>query len=507
MKKILVIDDLNVNVEAVKGILNTYMPDYEVLSALSGKEGIETAINQQPDTILLDYLMPHMNGFEVCKALKEDERTRPIPVLMVSALGDSARVRTEGLNAGADAFISKPFDIRELVALVNVMLRIKSAEDQLRKRNTELELFIKKQTRHYQDSEERFLQISRHAQEFFWELEPNGIFSFISASAEGIIGYDVSEIIGQRRLWNFAHKHEGRSDEGTIRNKFDRHEVFDDEEFVFEHKDKRKVWLSVNGFPVYDEHKNFMGYRGVCDDKTRRKEAEDKLNKSMEEVRAYQRKLKNLNKELTLTEEKERKRIAEYIHDGIGQTLSLAYIKLSALLSHELPEDVRQSIGNVSGLINNAILESRSLTYDLSPPVLYEFGLLPAIKWKLDQVNKKFNIQTSFSSNNGDIYFESETTVNIYRIICELITNAIKHAGARHIGIGLYRENGNFRFEVNDNGKGFDVATLEGPEAADTYGLFSISERLDSMNGALEINSSPGEGTKVHVIVPAQISN
>ncbi|MFP4470795.1 MAG: response regulator [Bacteroidales bacterium] len=499
-KKILIIDDLSVNLDAVRNILNTYMPQYQVITAQSGREGIRLAREQQPEAILLDYLMPQMNGFEVCKLLKEDRQTGIIPVLMISALGDNSKVRTEGLNAGADAFISKPFDIRELVALVNVMLRIKNAEDQLRKRNEELEVFIKKQTRHYQDSEERFLQISRHAREFFWETNQEGIFTFISESAETILGWQTSEIIGKRKIWDFAGG--GKHRIASLTNTFSEHEVFDDEEYEFHHKTGKKVWLTINGFPVFDGEKNFAGFRGVCDDNTRRKQAENHLRRSIEEIRVYQRRLKNLNAELTLTEEKERKRIAEYIHDGIGQTLSLAFIRLSSLLNGNLPDESGQTISKVSDLINSAILQTRSLTYDLSPPVLYEFGLIPAIRWKLEQVERKFNIKTSFKSFNNEIELKSDTTINTYRIICELIANVIKHADAAHLDVELQKNHKVYLFIVTDDGKGFDPANQENCESNGTFGLFSISERLDSMNGSILIDSAHGEGTRISISVP-----
>lgn len=325
MKKILVVDDLTVNISTLQSILNTYIPDFEILTAQSGAEAILLAQNEKPEAILLDYLMPKMNGFEVCKKLKEDENTSNIPVLIVSALGDSSKIRTEGLNAGADAFISKPYDIRELIALVHVMLRIKNAEDSLKNRNEYLELFIKKQTRRYEDSEERFLQISKHALEFFWELNTNGVFIFVSESVESILGYKSHGIIEKFQLSDFADDNNGYKSKQKIKEKIRTYQSFDDDEYAFKHQDGRRVWLTINGFPIFDEENNFQGYRGVCDDNTRRKEAEEQVEKSMTEIKNYQQKLKNLNKELTLTEEKERRRIAEYLHDGIGQTLSLAF--------------------------------------------------------------------------------------------------------------------------------------------------------------------------------------
>lgn len=500
--KILVIDDISINIDAIRSILNVYMPEYEIISAQSGMVGLELAFNELPEVILLDYLMPKMNGFEVCAKLRESEITSKIPVLMVSALGDNSKVRTEALNAGADAFISKPFDIREFVALVKVMLRIKNAEDLLRKRNEELEVFIKKQTSNYLDSEERFFQISKHVREFFWEVDQNLIFTFVSKSVESILGHNFSDLIGKTHLYDFTEN----TDHGTGKNEIigivKGQKEFIEKEFAFLTKKGNIVWLSINGFPIYNNKKKFAGYRGVCDDVTRRKQAEEQLNKSIEEIKKYQNRLKKLNRELTDVEEKERKRIAEYLHDGIGQTLALAFMNLSAVSQLEFPDEIKKSIKNTARLINNAISETRLLTYDLSPPILYELGFLSAVKWKLDQIKGKFDIETTFNDHGIKMDLNAETSISVYRIVCELIANTLKHAKASTLSIEINKSMKHYQIVVTDNGKGFNTAKLEKNEDTNTYGLFSINERLDAINGLLKIDSTIGKGTRSEVFVP-----
>jgi PAS domain-containing protein len=114
---------------------------------------------------------------------------------MISALGQNPLERTKGLNAGADAFISKPFSQDELRAQIDVVLRIKKAEDLLRKGNESLEILIKDQTTKYLQSEERFLQISEHALEFYWEVDSKGIFNYVSPVIEKILGEKPDNIV------------------------------------------------------------------------------------------------------------------------------------------------------------------------------------------------------------------------------------------------------------------------------------------------------------------------
>ena len=103
---------------------------------------------------------------------------------------------------------------------------------------------------------------------------------------------------------------------------------FNDYEAEIRLLNKQKIWLSVSGFAVFDKKKEFYGFRGVCYDITTRKNAEIALNKNVRQIKSYQKKLKKLNTEITLVEERERRRIAENLHDSLGQTLSLAFIKL-----------------------------------------------------------------------------------------------------------------------------------------------------------------------------------
>ncbi len=147
MKKILAIDDQEDNLLSIKALTKFYLPNCSLFLAQSGEEGIEIAREEQPDTILLDIIMPEMDGYEVCRILKQDERTKNIPILMLSALGQDTEIRVKGLDLGADAFLAKPFIPTELTSQINVMLRIKEVEDMLRMEKEVLEETVKERTK------------------------------------------------------------------------------------------------------------------------------------------------------------------------------------------------------------------------------------------------------------------------------------------------------------------------------------------------------------------------
>ncbi|RLC11419.1 MAG: hypothetical protein DRI57_18960 [Deltaproteobacteria bacterium] len=136
MRKILLIDDQIDSLTALSALLEHFIPDCSIATATSGTEGIHIAEKWHPDTILLDIIMPEMDGFEVCRKLKSGKETAHIPVILITADSES---RVRGLKSGADAFLSKPVDKSELAAQINAMLRIKKSEDKLRWEKERLE--------------------------------------------------------------------------------------------------------------------------------------------------------------------------------------------------------------------------------------------------------------------------------------------------------------------------------------------------------------------------------
>ena len=161
MPKLLLIDDKQDNLITLSAILKNLMADCHVLTAQSGREGIEKAKAESPDTILLDIKMPEMDGYEVCNRLKEIEQTKHIPVIMISAIKTESEDLIKGLETGADAFLAKPIDEYLLIAQVKTALRIKRAEDKLRNQKDLLEEMVKERTRALRESEEKMRAILR----------------------------------------------------------------------------------------------------------------------------------------------------------------------------------------------------------------------------------------------------------------------------------------------------------------------------------------------------------
>lgn len=228
------------------------------------------------------------------------------------------------------------------------------------------------------------------------------------------------------------------------------------------------------------------------------------MQKDLEENNA---RLRALAERLSSTEERERRRISAQIHDTVIQTLSLSNIKLGALLKELAADANASSIASVKAVraaIEDAIRESRSLMAELTPPLLYELGLVPAIDDLAQKLQQKHNTPIQVRDDAQSKPLDKSVQAILFQATRELILNALKHAGACAITVNVSRENDRLRICVADNGAGFSV-----PEdgrfmfhSSGGFGLFAIRERLEGIGGSLVINSRAGAGTSVLLYVP-----
>jgi len=222
-----------------------------------------------------------------------------------------------------------------------------------------------------------------------------------------------------------------------------------------------------------------------------------------EAIRHSQAQLRRLASELTLAEERERRVIAENLHDHIGQALAVVRARLREIQSSAMFSGMEKGIEETLGLLDQTIESTRTLTFDISPPVLYDLGLEPALDWLCRQFHKKHGLRAQMTSEGSATAVPDGIQITLFRSVQELLLNAAKHAGASSVRVHLARLPGALRVEVGDDGRGFDPS-LAGAAMGDHggFGLFSIRERLRVLGGALDISSSPGRGAAFTMTVP-----
>ncbi|MBU1013653.1 MAG: PAS domain S-box protein [Bacteroidetes bacterium] len=278
MKKILAIDDQQDNLTTLKAVIKNQIPDCIVLTALSGKEGIEIAQKEQPDTILLDIIMPKMNGYEVCRNLKNDELTKHIPIIMLTAIKTDSESRVKGLNMGADAFLAKPIDHAELTAQIKVMFRIKDAEDRLRTDKKGLKEIVKEQSFSLRESEEKYKALYENAPLPYQSLNEDGSFKDINPAWLTTLGYKKSEVIG-KFYKDFLHPDSQKHFEKNF-PAFKKRGYVSDVQFKIRHKDGHYLDISFEGCIGYYPDGSFRQTYCVFQDITERKLIEKTLQES-----------------------------------------------------------------------------------------------------------------------------------------------------------------------------------------------------------------------------------
>jgi signal transduction histidine kinase len=200
------------------------------------------------------------------------------------------------------------------------------------------------------------------------------------------------------------------------------------------------------------------------------------------------------------TEEKERRRFAKDLHDGLGPLLSTVKMAVSSLnLADQNPKN-KEIVINTDLVITEAIRSLKEISDNISPHVLDNFGLATAIKIFASKINSTKAISISFSSNMENERLEYNTEVILYRVMCELLNNTIKHARAKNLTITLMRHKNHITLIYSDDGVGFDVNNvLQGQNEG--MGYSNIMTRIKSIKGSINIESESEKGTKVIIIV------
>ena len=199
------------------------------------------------------------------------------------------------------------------------------------------------------------------------------------------------------------------------------------------------------------------------------------------------------------TEESERQRFAKELHDGLGPIISSVKMAFSALAKKEKKSSNDKIIKSTDNLIDEAIITIKEISNNLSPHILNDFGLLKAIKSFIDKLNYPENIDIVVNSNIENERFVYNIEVVLYRVICELIINTLKHASANKINIDLFYEGNKLNLDYFDDGIGFDTDTILNFQNG--MGYSNIQSRIKSLNGSLDIQSGPNQGVNIRISV------
>ncbi len=376
---ILIVDDTPTNLRVIVDYLEEC--GFNIRIARSGESALQRVAYDQPDIILLDVLMPGMDGFETCRRLKADAKTQEIPVIFMTALADPAD-KVKGFEVGAVDYVSKPLHQEEVLARITTHLSLRDLTRDLQEQNE---------------------QIATRSQ-----------------------------------------------------------------------VEKARLFLAVS------------------------------------EQRAQ---LRALTGKLTEVQEIERKQLARELHDEMGQALTAISMNLT-IIRKELPtaclEICGERLDEASLLVEQTLEQVRELSLNLRPPMLDDLGLVPTLRWYVQRYVNRTNIVVDFDTAQFDFVdpedrLHPDVETALYRVLQEALTNVARHAKATTVGLSLRRTTNGVSAYVEDDGCGFDVATvMDQDQPGMGTGLLGMRERMVLLGGRLTIQSKPGAGTQLHFAVPQE---
>ncbi len=192
-------------------------------------------------------------------------------------------------------------------------------------------------------------------------------------------------------------------------------------------------------------------------------------------------------------EERSKASFAKELHDGMGPLLSSAKMSLSAISTENMSEEQQQILRNTRFLIDESIRSVREISNNVSPQLLSDFGLAQGVRNFISKIAPLNVVNMAFNTNLDKERFDSDTEVVLYRVVCELINNSLKHSGCSDIEVSLMLEGSVLSLDYSDNGCGFDVDAMP----LNGMGLSNITSRIDSLSGTISITSTKGDGMRV----------
>ena len=314
---------------------------------------------------------------------------------------------------------------------------------------------------------------------------------FISPSARELLG--LSDPMNFRQWAKLLHPDDVKKVK-TGRRNIRQGRKFNQELRIFNQKKNEWRWVQAICIGVFNENKELVFANGIILDISDRKKTEQNL-------KDYQDRLRALASELTDAEEKERRRIAVDLHDRVGQTLAFSLNRIKLLAELNRSEPLKSELDKIGAFIRQTIHDTRTLTFDLSPPVLYDLGLGPALEWLSEEISESYDFEVRYSEDKNLKPLDKHTEIILFRAARELLINAVKHSQAQGAMLSFSRDNSAIRIKVEDHGVGMPPPV--GDQILYTgLGFFSIRERLEPLGGSLQIESELNRGAAFTLVVP-----
>jgi len=360
------------------------------------------------------------------------------------------------------------------------------------------------------ESEERFRILADNSPVILWMTNPEGGLHFVNRTYREFFGASLEDVKGGR--WQpLVHPDDAPHYVAAFQKAVRERAPFRSEARVKRH-DGAWRWVTSYGDPRSTTSGQFLGHVGISPDITERKQAEEELrglNRSLEqrvaertaEAERRAEELRALAAELARTEEREQRRLAEWLHDELQQVLVAAKMQIQLTHSAVKEPGLRELLEKACHLVDESIGQSRSLTADLTPPILYHSGLVSGLEQLAHWFAEKHHLRVTVEPRSDLKPENQEAAVVLFNAARELLFNVVKHAGVDQARVILSETDGRVQLSVEDQGAGFDSARLAESSRAG-FGLLNLRERLHFIGGEMQIQSAPGRGTRITLLAP-----
>ncbi len=469
--------------------------------AAAGEEAIGMACDLRPNLVLMDVrLEGEMDGIETAR---EIQRRQDTPIVYLTAHSDAATLNRAKLT-GPFGYILKPFDERELVTQIELALYKHQAERKIREQREWLRVTL------------------TSIGDAVIAADADGRIDFMNPVAEALTGWKAEEAIGRPvpEVFRIVNEKDGRNLDDPVEVVLrDKRVVPLANHAALVARDGRLVPVEDSAAPILDAAGKVIGVVLVFHDVTEKRRAAEALfeyNTRLEEkvaertatveMRASQ--LRRLALELSETEDRERKKIALILHDDLQQDLAAIRFHLQMLMEEvAYNANLRGKVRALDRLIDECLQKCRSLSHELSPPVLHQSGLFAALDWLARDMEAKHGFKVEFKTCGGAGPDSPALASLLYRAVRELLFNAVKHSGTDSAAVDACNQENTVRISVRDNGQGCDPGSFQAKDGSMAgFGLFNIEERIGFMGGRFEIQSAPGKGCIVILEVPKPAS-
>ena len=223
-------------------------------------------------------------------------------------------------------------------------------------------------------------------------------------------------------------------------------------------------------------------------------------NTLLDHVGEERERVRRLAVQVIRAQDEERARVARELHDSTAQILAAIMLQLGVAARESTSEVLNERIATLRELASEALEEVRTMAHTMHPRILDDLGLGAALEWLARQTGAQESVSVCVTADASASMVPPHLASVLYRVAQEALRNVVRHAGASHADVSLQMHGGSATLEVTDDGRGFDVRRAE--ERRPGMGLFSMRERVELVNGQLDVTSLPGRGTRVVASVP-----